>query len=189
MYTFKNFLNILAIYFIASLSARCQQSNKPVIKQEDTLINLKNIFERQPKNSVFVDTFKADYTVLDGLLVDHSEDFFTNRKIVRTYRLKDFEELSKIGVLHPTGSYEFLYTEPSDFYRYAYSKIRKDIPIQLLDMQFPLLIDGQIIPLSQSGVADRLNRNSIKKIEFLPKSSPEISSERNVIYGAIKIVI
>ncbi len=127
--------------------------------------------------------------MLDGVLIDHSEDFFTNKKIVRTFRLKDFEELSKIGVIHRRSSYEFLYTEPSEFYRYVYLKIRKDIPLNLLDMQFPLLINEQIVPLSQSDVADKLNKNSIRKIQFLPKSSPEISSDTTVIYGAIKVVL
>ncbi len=184
----NNLFIILGIYYTAMLSVQCQQSHKPTTSPEDTRIDFKKILEKQPENTEYVNSFKADYIVLDGILINPGIDSFTATKIIRNYRLKDFEELTKIGVLHPAKSYEFLYTEPSELYRYAYSKIRKAIPLQLLDMQFPLFIDGQIIPLNKSVMADKLNRDSIREIEFLTKSSPEISGDSTVVYGAIKII-
>lgn len=131
----------------------------------------------------------ADYVVLDGLLVASDAHHLGDGKIVRTIDLKDSVELAQLGVAHPGNSYKFLYTEPTEFYRYVYLKVRSTIPLQLLDLQFPLLIDGRVVPLSQSGVVDRLDRSAIRKIEFLDKSAPEISRDSTVVFGAIKIIL
>ncbi len=185
---------LLALTFSAvlacSVKPRQDRPALPVALSADTLIDFENLRDPAVKHIVLSpDDFKADYTVLDGLLVAADNRYMPDGQIVRVQSLKDSAELADLGVAHPAKAYKFLYSEPTEFYRYAYLKVRDTIPLRLLDMQFPLFIDGRVVPLSQSGVADRLNRNAIRKIEFFDKSAPEISGDSTIVFGVIKIML
>lgn len=185
----RKYLFVIATLSVLACATRPQSTTAPVATVPvDTLIDFKNLRDPMVRHGI-LRKLEANYVVLDGLLIAPDNHHFGDGKIVRTVDLQDSVELAQLGVAHPTKSYKILYTEPTEFYRYAYLKVRSAIPLRLLDLQFPLLIDGRVVPLSESGVVDRLDRNAIRKIEFLDKRAPEISGDSTVVFGAIKIIL
>ena len=181
------FLQTLLLMTFIKSSASCQNYRSDISTPIDTIISFKKNYDMEKKIVVYFDSLKSDYQVKNGLIV--SIDKIEIDKYTRIIRLKDARRLLDIGVTHPEKSYTFLFTEPSIIYRALYKEIRDDLPLSLVDLQFPLFIDGKIISIEDSKHIDSLNISSIKKVIFLPKNSPEIINIDEVVYGVIKVIL
>jgi hypothetical protein len=131
----------------------------------------------------------TDFYVLDGIRMKNNNSLPKNIEIVQVLKIKDPDELRRMGVIESNKSFTFYNTESNDIYVEIVEKVKHQIPFTLWGMRFPILINKKLIMSYDFTQLSKIDQKHIEKITFLPKSSPFISTNKSVVYGAIQLQI